>query len=190
MSRKSAGRPKKAGVRKPCGRLREITDQGTIELMTHRASRIDPILAKRCLDEITSSPTDKERNQAMSRLASVAQDRRAASVLGTLLARRIINGAQHSAGVRYAALYRQAVNRIGAPKGTLGKLIGGSPGEGIDISEDVHKAYVEARKKLRWRSERVAVAVERAAVFDEIPSGEEIDRLRIGLNALREHFDR
>lgn len=189
MSRNKGGRPPKAGPRKPCGRLREIKDIGSLELLSHRALAINPVVATRVLEDLRYG-SDEKQMTAIQTLTDLAGDRRSSSQLGILLARHIINGAQHFAGSRYAGLYRRATHKVGKIQSTLGSMIGGSGGTSADISDDDQQAYVGARAKLRQHGDRVAFVVEAVAVFDEIVTDEKIDQLKIGLNALRSHFER
>jgi hypothetical protein len=206
MSRKSAGRPKKAGPRKPSGDLRPVNDLGTLELSVHRATALDPVSAARCLAEIDiaemqsrCAANDHEMRQATAQMGkaleslhSAANDRRASSTLGLIYARKWITGAQHYAGGKYANLYIHAVRRVHV-RGVLGNLVGG--GLGAISSDDPERAaetrvdYLAARKALNRCGIATAGIVDSVCVFDQLPSLRRLDDLRMGLEVLREHFE-
>lgn len=207
MSRKSAGRPRKAGPRKPSGDLRPVNDLGTLQLAIHRANALSPLAAAKCLAEMDiaqiqsqAAGNDHEARlasiqmgKALEALHSVANDRRASSTLGLLYARKMITGAQHYAGGKYANLYIHAVRRVHV-RGVLGNLVGG--GLGAISSDDPEKAaetrldYLAARRELNKCGIATASMVDSVCVFDQLPIMRRLDDLRMGLEVLREHFER
>lgn len=211
MSRKSAGRPKKAGARKPCGRLAPVNDNGTDEILLQRVRLVDEneagairlaIVNSSAL--IESSDNEKGIKQAAMQLSAtrkklhtIASDRRLSYALGLLYARKHITGAQHYAGTRYAGLYLTSSYRAVRQQSVLGKMIGGGNGSAQSLTSqeaetaqaEQREAYLKARKILIGQGFIVANLVDSVCVFEQLPLFKQIDKLCLGLSALRDYFE-
>jgi hypothetical protein len=205
------GRPRKAGLRKPCGRLAVANDTGTDELLMHRAWSVSVLNANEQYAAIkagelalSAANSTHEENVALKlvngsrrRLWEMASDRRLSDAGGILRANNHITGGQHYALNRYASLYQQAVKRFTLPS-TLGNMVGTGGIRGSvehdtqDIEErnaETRQAYLAARKILDKQGREVSAVVDNVAVFDIIPTMAQLPDLRRGLEALREHFE-
>lgn len=181
MPRIRPGRPPKAGPRKPCGRLRFVSDGGSEHLLAHRALAINPALVGHAVEELA-------RNGA-------ALDRRASYPLGALYARHFITGAQHYAGCRYMALFVRAVRGVGVPS-VLANLVGhGSIATTSFVEHAEERAaeiqgdYRSARVALERSGRRSTIAVDNVAVYQHEIIQRNLVNLRVGLDALWGHFD-
>lgn len=116
-----AGRPKKAGDRYACGKLKPEPPNAAV-------------LAQRA--QLLGSAPDKA--------GKVAQYQDASTPLDLALARGWLTEAQHKAGVAYAAAYRSA--RLGAPSLDAGGVIASDPstGGGRAVIADMSPAEIAA----------------------------------------------
>lgn len=116
------GRPRKEGARKPCGRLRELQDQGSDMALAHRAALVG------------------------SRDAS---DSRAGYPLGILLLRHEIDRVEHDAGVKFAGL-RAIVYGSPTPRSHLAEFVETICGPGALFGEDRREEQdAKAARQLR-----------------------------------------
>lgn len=127
----------------------------------------------------------------------LASDRRLSYVLGLLHARKSITGAQHYAGTRYASLYVTSSYRAVRQQSVLGKMVGGTSGnpdnrtpqQVEDAAAEQREAYLAVRLVLTRQGISTAGVVDNVCVFEILPSARQLDDLRMGLDALRDHFE-
>lgn len=123
--------------------------------------------------------------------------------LDLLLARGLIDAAEHRAGWRYAGLYRRLIGRTEVSYGRLYAGLAGEPGRMRPAemeADDLHPAqslFRTAQAALRSEGAVVAGITERLAVFGAFPdwlapgktsAQRELDLLRRGLMRLAQSF--
>lgn len=196
MKTKRAGRPRKAGKRKPCGRLQTQDDTGTPELLAHRTIAIHPEFGAKMLDSARY-----EENIAQLANHKSATDRRAAYPLGVFFAQHHVTSEQHYAGRRYLGLFVRAVCQPLSVPSVLGKMVANAPGTvpGMSRTDDeIAKAAVEARQSyldcrtvLKALGRGVSATVDGVVVYEEHRyRPDQLVMLRKGLDALYAHFEK
>lgn len=137
-------------------------------------------------------PTKEQAERRQQLVGPRGDPRYAEHVLGVLYARGLIGKPALEAGHEFAAVWRMKF-QAEPEKGTSWPVFdrggpGVSPETFAERQDRVGKKYAGAYRALRDAGRQAEAAVRRAAVFGEPVSGEALDELRAGLEALARHW--
>ncbi len=173
-------RPRKAGKRDKNGRLSRKVDD--VEARTFQESPAQTVLQARLRHKTgaaTVGPVTKDQVKAHS------LDKRG-SVLGNLLADRVITASQHAAGEDFCERYTRYAALNGIPRATAqgaayGEVRGSNGGDMTQAAIKARKLHMHDMALLACYGKHVRKAVFDACVLDEPVNN---DLLRVGLKAL------
>lgn len=168
------GRPRKAGERNPCGRLK-VTEEQRFEV-------IRPVLEARCNQR--GVPPSEENLRAM-------KDHREGYVLGRLLNNKQITEAEHDAGLRFQESFVKwaRLNGIPLPNGAVssyGLRVSGRSLADDDAAEAAQKQYYRAAAVLIRAGMLAEHNVKLVCLQNEEPTN--VNSLRAGLVQLSGAF--
>lgn len=167
-----AGRKRRSGARERNGRPQRKS-----------------VLAEKDLQIATAAGQPHRRGIPLQ----IITDPKAATALGRLHLRKVINQAQYDAGDKYSAIAERYRAVIDGPADLIGHSLerknGGKPWFSQEEAEQRTTAHRNAFSYLeKTAGQRCACAVARVAIQDRPVEGDEVIYLRRGLTALAEHF--